>query len=124
MNEASRISPSYPPLFLGRGVLCLLRAALLQDQMEKNETLRQAARAFDDAIRVSKGKNMMALLGRARTNYSLGKYGDALQAYQQVLARAPDLVDPDPRIGIGCCFWQLNRKEDAKAAWQRALDLV
>ncbi|KAL3419460.1 tetratricopeptide [Phlyctema vagabunda] len=35
----------------------------------------------------------------------------------------PDLVDPDPRIGIGSCFWQLGFKEDAKTAWERALEI-
>ena len=67
---------------------------------------------------------MMAVLGRARAQFSLGKYGDALQGYQHVLNRAPDLIDPDPRVGIGCCLWQLGYKEDAKVAWQRALELV
>lgn len=66
----------------------------------------------------------MAILGKARVQYSLGKYADSLQCYQRVLERAPDMVDPDPRIGIGCCLWQLGHKDDAKNAWQRALDLV
>ncbi|RSM10310.1 hypothetical protein CEP52_003657 [Fusarium oligoseptatum] len=35
----------------------------------------------------------------------------------------PDLVDPDPRIGIGCCFWQLGFKDDAKMAWERCLEI-
>jgi len=124
LNDASRINPSYPPLFLARGVLCLLRAALLNDQNEKMETLRQGAKSFEDALRNSDGKNMMAVLGRARAHYSLGKYPDALQGYQYVLEHAPDLTDPDPRIGIGCCFWQLGYKEEARVAWERALEVV
>ncbi len=124
LNDAARISPSYPPLFLARGVLCLLRAALLQDQTEKSETLRQAVKCFEDSLRTSGGKNMMAKLGRSRAQFSLGKYADALHGYQEVLAAAPDLYDPDPRIGVGCCLWQLGHKDDAKVAWQRALELV
>lgn len=66
----------------------------------------------------------MATLGKARVQYSLGKYADALASYQQVLGQAPDMVDPDPRIGIGCCLWQLGYKDDARNAWERALELV
>ncbi|KAF2142784.1 uncharacterized protein K452DRAFT_248279 [Aplosporella prunicola CBS 121167] len=129
LNDASRISPSYPPLFLARGVLYLLRASLLppsksgQDNSERIDALRQAAKCFDDSLRAYGGKNLMATLGKARVLYSMGKYGDSLQAYQSVLERAPDLVDPDPRIGIGCCLWQLGHKDDAKSAWQRSLEL-
>lgn len=65
----------------------------------------------------------MAMLGKARALYSLGKYADALSHYQSALEKAPDLHDPDPRIGIGCCFWQLGHREDAHNAWQRALEL-
>ena len=134
LNEASRINPSFPPLFLARGVLYLLRASLQPpakslapgsvDQSDRVETLSQALKCFEDASRVSGGRNMMAVLGRARAQYSLGKYADALEAYQEVLLKMPQLNDPDPRIGIGCCLWQLNHKEEARGAWERALELV
>lgn len=134
LNEASRINPSFPPLFLARGVLYLLRASLqppskslapgTTDSAERLETLRQAARSFEDAHRVSGGRNMMAILGRSRAQFSLGRYADALEGYQEVLSKMPDLLDPDPRIGIGCCLWQLGFKDDAKAAWERALERV
>ncbi|KAH0544407.1 hypothetical protein FGG08_001433 [Glutinoglossum americanum] len=133
LNEASRINPAFPPLYLARGVLYLLRSSLqppskstgegTPDQSERVETLRQAIKCFEDALRVSGGKNMMALLGKARANFSLGKYAEALEGYQEVLTGRPDLVDPDPRIGIGCCFWMLGFKDDAKIAWERALEL-
>lgn len=132
LNEASRISPAFPPLFLARGVLYLLRASLQQPSKsggagtvdpEKAELLRSALKSFEDAIRVSSGKNMLAVMGKARAFFSLGKYPEALSAYQDVLSRSPDMVDPDPRIGIGCCFWQLGFKDDAKAAWQRCLEI-
>lgn len=132
LNEASRISPSYPPLFLARGVLSLLRASLqppskaapgTQDNSERVETLRQALKCFEDALRASGGRNVMATMGKARVQYSLGKYADAMRAYQEVLERAPELTDPDPRIGIGCCLWQLGHKEEAQYAWSRSLEL-
>ncbi|KAH5998060.1 hypothetical protein HBI84_114150 [Parastagonospora nodorum] len=132
LNEASRISPSHPPLFLARGVLYLLRASLQSPattagpnavSVERAETLKQAAKCFDDALRASGGRNLMAKMGRARVSYSLGKWAEALKGYQSVLESSPDLIDPDPRIGIGSCFWHLGFKDDAAGAWQRSLDL-
>ncbi|KAF2114983.1 hypothetical protein BDV96DRAFT_621952 [Lophiotrema nucula] len=132
INEASRINPRHPPLFLARGVCSLLRASMQapaiiaganQVSSERSATLQQAAACFEDAIRYSSGRNLMARMGKARVNYSLGKYAEALKLYQEVLQSSPGLIDPDPRIGIGCCFWQLGFKDDAASAWQRALDL-
>lgn len=125
LNDAARISPQYAPLFLARGVLNLLRASLQgpQKAVDRTDILRQALKCFEDSLRVSKGKNLMAVMGKARVNFSLGKFADALQGYQIILERAPELVDPDPRIGIGGCLWQLGHKEEAKNAWDRALEL-
>ena len=134
LNEATRINPTYPPLFLARGVLYLLRASLQPPSKtagsgpsaidpERAELLRSALKSFDDAIRVSQGRNMLAVMGKSRALFSLGKYAEALAGYQDVLAKMPDLVDPDPRIGIGCCFWQLGFKDDAKGAWERCLEI-
>lgn len=134
LNEASRINPAFPPLFLAKGVLYLLRASLqppskatapgVPDISDRVETLRQSIKCFEDALRVSAGRNMMATLGRARAYFSLGKYAEALDGYQEVLLKMPHLQDPDPRIGIGCCLWQFGHKEEAREAWERALDLV
>jgi RNA polymerase-associated protein CTR9 len=130
LNEASRISPTYPPLFLARGVLYLLRASLQPSkstssaqETERLDTLRQAAKCFEDSLRASQGRNMMAVMGKARALFSLAKYADALANYQSVLERAPHLQDPDPRIGIGCCFWHLGHKDEANSAWERALEV-
>ncbi|KAG6090536.1 hypothetical protein E4U30_002244 [Claviceps sp. LM220 group G6] len=130
LNDAARLNPSFPPIFLARGVLLLLRASLQAPAKtgaglgsEKSELLKTAVKSFDDALRVSQGKNMLALMGKARAYFSMHKYGDALTAYQDVLQKMPDLVDPDPRIGIGCCFWQLGYKADAKVAWERSLEI-
>ena len=73
LNDAARLNPSFPPIFLARGVLLLLRASLQAPAKtaggigtEKNELLKTAAKSFDDALRVSQGKNMLALMGKAR----------------------------------------------------------
>ncbi|PHH72282.1 hypothetical protein CDD82_6047 [Ophiocordyceps australis] len=130
LNDAARLNPSFPPIFLARGVLVLLKASLQAPAKtagsigaEKHELLKTAIKSFDDALRVSQGKNMLALLGKARAFYSMHKFADSLAAYQDVLQKMPDLVDPDPRIGIGCCFWQLGYRQDAKIAWERALEI-
>jgi RNA polymerase-associated protein CTR9 len=132
LNDASRINPSFPPLVMARGVLQLLKASLVvpsassgtnSAHAERAELLRQALKAFEDVLSRSAGKNMLAMMGRARTLYSMNKINEALDAYQQVLQAKPDLVDPDPRIGIGCCFWHAGHKNDARASWERALEL-
>ncbi|KAK4198173.1 hypothetical protein QBC40DRAFT_266977 [Triangularia verruculosa] len=130
LNDASRLNPAFPPLFLARGVLLLLKASLQSPSkdpngvdVQKSEHVRNALKSFEEAIRVSHGKNMLASMGKARALFSLGKYQESLAAYQDVLAKMPDLVDPDPRIGIGCCLWQLGYKDDARGAWERCLEI-
>ena len=130
LNDAARLNPSFPPIFLARGVLLLLRASLQAPSktaggigVEKNELLKTAIKSFEDALRVSQQKNMLALLGKARALFSMHKWTESLSCYQDVLQQMPDLVDPDPRIGIGCCFWQLGFKEDARIAWERSLEI-
>ncbi|KAI4591631.1 hypothetical protein KJ359_012748 [Pestalotiopsis sp. 9143b] len=132
LNEALRINPAFPPLFLARGVIYLLRASLVSPSKssgptaidpEKADLLRLALKCFDDAIKVSHNKNVLALMGKARALFSLAKYAEACTLYQEVLRKMPDMVDPDPRIGIGCCFWQLGFKDDAKQAWERSLEI-
>jgi len=134
LNEASRINPAFPPLYLARGVLYLLRASLQPpakpvapgsiDYSERIESLRQALKCFEDAARVSSGRNMMAVMGSARAHFSMGKYAEALKEYQEILSKMPHLQDPDPRIGVGCCLWQLGYRDEARESWERALDLV
>lgn len=132
INDASRLNPAFPPLYLARGVLSLLRASLQSSSksgpavgdVERSESLRQALKCFDDAFKSSGRRNMMAVLGRARVLYLQGRFADALQSYQEVLSKMPSLTDPDSRIGIGCCLWQLGFKDRAKLAWERSLALV
>ncbi|KAJ9612486.1 protein required for normal CLN1 and CLN2 G1 cyclin expression [Cladophialophora chaetospira] len=128
INDAQRINPSFAPFHLTRGVLSLLRASLQAStkagaEAEKTDHLKQALKSFDDALKSSENRNVMAVLGRARTLYLLKQYGAALHAYQDVLAKMPGLTDPDPRIGIGCCLWQLGYQDRAKMAWERSLAL-
>lgn len=131
INDALRINPAFQPLYLTRGILFLLRASLQSSSRaggsasdaERIDSLRQAQKWFEEALRTSGGRNMMALMGRSRTQYLMGRYADALHGYQEVLGNVPGLTDPDPRIGIGCCLWQLGFHDRAKMAWERSLAL-
>ncbi|PFH49770.1 hypothetical protein AMATHDRAFT_76029 [Amanita thiersii Skay4041] len=87
-----------------------------------------ATRSMDDALRSFEGvlaekpTNLVALLGKARILYAQRNYKDALRLFQDVLRYNPDCI-PDPRIGIGLCFWAMDQKTKAKAAWQRSLEV-
>ena len=63
------------------------------------------------------------LLGQARILYARRQHAQALKLFQDVLRYNPE-CKPDPRIGIGLCFWALDQKSRAKAAWQRSLEVV
>ena len=131
INEALRLNPSFVPLHLIRGVLYLLRASLTVSlrtsavaEAERADSLKQALKFFEDALKASDGRNVMAIMGRARAMFMQGRFALALQEYQVVLTRMPGFRDPDPRIGIGCCLWQLGYPHKACAAWERALELT
>ena len=133
LNDASRVNPSFPPLYLARGVLYLLRASLQPpskpvapgsiDLSERMESLRHAQKCFEDSAKVSSGRNMMAVMGMARAQYSMGRYAEALSKFQEVLSKMPQFLDPDPRIGVGCCLWQLGYRDEAKESWERAMEI-
>ncbi|CDZ96575.1 TPR-containing nuclear phosphoprotein that regulates K() uptake [Phaffia rhodozyma] len=75
-----------------------------------------------DSISQREPNNVFALLGKARVAYTQRDPQQALVLFQKVLSLNPD-CKPDPRIGIGLCYWVLNSREKAKAAWTRSLEL-
>ena len=60
---------------------------------------------------------------KARIVYAQRNFKEALRLFQDVLRYNPSCV-PDPRIGIGLCFWAMDQKAKAKAAWHRSLEVV
>jgi RNA polymerase-associated protein CTR9 len=131
INEMQRIGGPQS-LVLARGALQLIRAynpaptrgaTVGPVGPPKQDAMKQANSMFDDCLRLTHKRNILALLGKARIAYASGKFSEALEMYQKILQGAPQFVDPDPRIGIGCCLWELGHKEDAKHAWARALEL-
>ena len=130
LNEAGRINPSFPPVKLTSGVWSLLRASLAtatrtgdRADEERSKALKDALASFEHVLRTSDNRNMMALIGKARVLYMQGRYTQSLASYQEVLQRMPSMSDPDPRIGIGACLWQLGLHERASKAWERSLEL-
>ena len=82
----------------------------------------QILRLFDEVLKQN-ANNVIALIGKARIHYGRKQYAIALRLFQKAMIARPDM-QPDPRIGIGQCFWHLKMKPDARAAWERALELV
>ncbi|TFK85810.1 RNA polymerase II-associated protein [Polyporus arcularius HHB13444] len=78
-------------------------------------------RAFD-TILMEKPTNIPALLGKAKLAYARRQYPQALKLFQRVLQLNPNTL-PDPRIGIGLCFWSMDHKAKAKAAWERSVEV-
>ncbi|KAI3405122.2 CTR9 [Candida oxycetoniae] len=77
---------------------------------------------FERILRTDQN-NSFALMGKAQAILSKTKnYSHALKLYQQVLILNP-AMKPDPRVGIGLCFWFLKDNKMAIQAFERALEL-
>ena len=81
-----------------------------------------AMRSFE-AVLTEKPTNVVALMGKARILYARRSYPQALNLFQQVLRMNPK-TRPDPRIGIGLCYWAMGNHSKAKAAWERSVEVV
>lgn len=86
-----------------------------------NRSMEESLRTFEGILEAYP-TNLIALMGKARILYARRQFSQALKLFQQVLALNPHCL-PDPRIGIGLCFWAMNHKEMAKAAWQRSVEV-
>lgn len=99
------------PFLIAQSVLHLHK-----DEAEK------ALQLFDRLLKID-SSNCIALLGKAQVVLNKTQnYANALKIYQQVLVLNP-LMKPDPRIGIGLCFWYLKDRSMALSSWQRALEI-
>lgn len=66
--------------------------------------------------------NVFALFTKAKALYRKRNYAPALRLFQQVLILNP-MMTPDPRIGVGLCFWALGDAVGAESAWSRAREV-
>lgn len=109
--EFASLDDSSPQVLLARAVM-----HLHEDHAD------QALQAFDKLLKADPA-NCFALMGKAQITLSKTQnYTSALKLYQQVLVLDP-LMKPDPRLGIGLCFWFLKDRPMALSAWERALQL-
>ncbi|MBW0467504.1 hypothetical protein O181_007219 [Austropuccinia psidii MF-1] len=108
INEATSID-SMDPLVLD----CRVTLFLATNEYDK---------AFMTCEEILKARptHLPALLGKARVLFHRKYFRSALKVYQNILSIAPHSL-PDPRIGIGCCFWFLGDKKLASKAWERSL---
>ncbi|CAK9442135.1 uncharacterized protein LODBEIA_P58780 [Lodderomyces beijingensis] len=82
----------------------------------------EAQKIFDRILRTDQN-NSFALLGKSQAVLNKTKnYSLALKLFQQVLILNP-AMRPDPRLGIGLCFWFLKDEKMAVQAWERALEV-
>ncbi|KAL3240033.1 Ctr9p [Nakaseomyces bracarensis] len=66
--------------------------------------------------------NAFFILLRAKLMYQKKNYVASLKLFQELLVINP-VLKPDPRIGIGMCFWQLKDYKLAIQAWERSQEL-
>jgi len=116
INEAARINQTSILTLLTTGIQRLATAG--NDKTVTDQILR----LFEEVLKTNPN-NVIALIGKARVHYGRNQFSIALRLYQKALMARPDM-QPDPRIGIGQCFWHLKMKSDALAAWERAAELV
>ncbi|KAJ1973344.1 protein required for normal CLN1 and CLN2 G1 cyclin expression [Dimargaris xerosporica] len=109
-NEADRIDSQQPLTWLGKGTLYWLR--------------RQSDLALDQfrGALEQDPHNIAAKFGVARIQFHGKKYREALASYQELLRYRPAHV-PDPRLGIGLCFYKLGMIKEAKHAFERAIQV-
>lgn len=110
-NKAYQLDRSWSVNILARGALTLAVGRF-----------DDALAPFQTVLEQSGDANLFAKLGKARVLYHKKNYRAALRLYQDVLLGRPNLR-PDPRLGVGLCFWRLGDKEAARAAWERSLEV-
>lgn len=87
----------------------------------KKTKFEKESRNFDILLQ-NNPKNCYALLGKGKLFFYRQNYLAALKIFQKVLQLNP-LLRPDPRIGIGLCYWFLERKDLANQAWQNSIQV-
>ncbi|OBA24409.1 TPR-like protein, partial [Metschnikowia bicuspidata var. bicuspidata NRRL YB-4993] len=98
-------------------------ALLAQAQVHLLTDRADIALQLFDRLLKQDPNNCYGLLGKAQITLSKTQnYTNALKLYQQVLVSNP-AMKPDPRLGIGICYWFLKERELALSAWERVLEL-
>lgn len=90
--------------------------------LETSDLFVKSIHSEDRRKGIQSKPNSMFLLLRAKLLYQKKNYMASLRAFQELLVINP-VMYPDPRTGIGLCFWQLKDYKLAIAAWKRAIQL-
>ena len=97
---------------LGRACFCLL---------DRNDQLDQADNQFNFVLDQDPN-SIPALLGKACIAFNKKEYRGALGHYKKCIRLNP-ACPADVRLGIGLCYYKLNKMERAVDAFTRALHL-
>lgn len=109
--------------YLRLTLVLLVAAQLLQATLHVAQGDDDQALTIFERVLKEDANNCFALTGKANLVVSkLKNYALALKLYQQVLVVNP-LFKPDPRLGIGMCYWFLKDQKMAVAAWKRSAAL-
>ncbi|KAG7828574.1 hypothetical protein KL920_003711 [Ogataea angusta] len=105
--------------------LTLMSQALLllsSDKQKTKQTNFEKESRLLDILLKKNPKNCFALMAKAKIFFYKENYVAALKVFQRCLLLNP-LLRPDPRIGIGICYWMLGRKKLANQAWQNSIQV-
>lgn len=116
-NTAISLDPSSESNLLIDAVLALTS----KKQRDRKQNYEKETRIFDNLLKRSP-TNCFALLGKAKIYFYRENYLSALKVFQKILMLNP-LLRPDPRIGIGLCYWFLDRKDLANQAWHNSIQV-
>ncbi|KAG0327229.1 protein required for normal CLN1 and CLN2 G1 cyclin expression [Dissophora globulifera] len=84
-------------------------------------TKDEAYRHFKQVL-IENNRSIPAILGVARILFIRENYGQALNYYRSVLKLQPDFT-PNPRIGMGLCFYKLGMDDTAQQAFERCVEM-
>ncbi|SCU84172.1 LADA_0D00254g1_1 [Lachancea dasiensis] len=96
---------------------------LYDKALEMSELFVRGIHAEDQRLGRTSKPNVLFLLVRAKLFYQKKNYPVSLRLFQELLVLNP-VLRPDPRIGIGMCFWQLKDHKMAIRSWRRSLQLA
>ncbi|KAF9159835.1 protein required for normal CLN1 and CLN2 G1 cyclin expression [Actinomortierella ambigua] len=110
LTSAEKINAKDETMWIGKGLLLLARGSL-------DDALRHFKQVLNGSPRC-----VPALMGIARIQYTREQYPQALTTYRMALRINPG-SQPDPRIGMGLCFFKLGMYAAAAMAFERASEL-
>ncbi|KAI9249224.1 hypothetical protein BDA99DRAFT_524328 [Phascolomyces articulosus] len=112
IQEADRIHNQYEQTMVLKGNLYLLK-----------RDVKEASKVFDSILE-NRHNCVPALLGKAKIQYHLRQYKDALRSYQTALKHSRrNLSAAEIRLGLAQCYAQLGMITEARAALMRCVQL-